>query len=73
MPNDDDDDDYDPSNDRLTVNQAQETHVGVAEKPFRKQYRSFPNPETNNEIADKDFRLFHAAFAQFCYTGAQGQ
>ncbi|KAL8990755.1 MAG: hypothetical protein Q9169_008046, partial [Polycauliona sp. 2 TL-2023] len=34
--------------------QAQATHVGVAEKPFRKQYR-----------------LFHAAFAQFCYTGAQ--
>ncbi|KAL8921434.1 MAG: hypothetical protein Q9208_005760 [Pyrenodesmia sp. 3 TL-2023] len=34
--------------------QAQETHVGVAEKPFRRQYR-----------------LFHAAFAQFCYTGAQ--
>ncbi|KAL8835907.1 MAG: hypothetical protein Q9170_003134 [Blastenia crenularia] len=34
--------------------QAQETHVGAAEKPFRKQYR-----------------LFHAAIAQFCYTGAQ--
>ncbi|KAI4223606.1 MAG: hypothetical protein L6R36_005288 [Xanthoria steineri] len=34
--------------------QAQATHVGVAEEPFRKQYR-----------------LFHAAFAQFCYTGAQ--
>ncbi|KAL8784789.1 MAG: hypothetical protein Q9213_003769 [Squamulea squamosa] len=34
--------------------QAQATHVGAAEKPFRKQYR-----------------LFHAAFAQFCYTGAQ--
>ncbi|KAL8627217.1 hypothetical protein Q9189_007092 [Teloschistes chrysophthalmus] len=33
---------------------AQATHVGAAEKPFRKQYR-----------------LFHAAFAQFCYTGAQ--
>ena len=34
--------------------QAEETHVGVAEQPYRKQYR-----------------LFHAAFAQFCYTGAQ--
>ncbi|KAL8636983.1 MAG: hypothetical protein Q9228_005694 [Teloschistes exilis] len=33
---------------------AQATHVGAAEKPFRKQYR-----------------LFHAAIAQFCYTGAQ--
>lgn len=34
--------------------QAEETHVGVGEEPFWKQYR-----------------LFHAAFAQFCYTGAQ--
>lgn len=34
--------------------QAEETHVGSGDKPFRKQYR-----------------LFHAAFAQFCYTGAQ--
>ena len=34
--------------------QAEETHTGADDKPFRKQYR-----------------LFHAAFAQFCYTGAQ--
>lgn len=34
--------------------QANETHVGSGDKPFRKQYR-----------------LFHAAAAQFCYTGAQ--
>ncbi|KAF2684543.1 MFS general substrate transporter [Lentithecium fluviatile CBS 122367] len=34
--------------------QAEETHAGTDQKPFRKQYR-----------------LFHAAFAQFCYTGAQ--
>ncbi|PQE15467.1 glucose galactose transporter protein [Rutstroemia sp. NJR-2017a BVV2] len=34
--------------------QAQETHAGADELPFRKQYK-----------------LFHAAFAQFCYTGAQ--
>jgi hypothetical protein len=32
--------------------QAEETHAGSDNKPFRKQYR-----------------LFHAAFAQFCYTG----
>ncbi|PQE28914.1 glucose galactose transporter protein [Rutstroemia sp. NJR-2017a BBW] len=34
--------------------QAQETHAGADELPFRKQWK-----------------LFHAAFAQFCYTGAQ--
>lgn len=34
--------------------QAEETHAGTDQKPFRKQYR-----------------LFHATFAQFCYTGAQ--
>lgn len=34
--------------------QAEETHAGEGDQPFRKQYR-----------------LFHAAFAQFCYTGAQ--
>lgn len=34
--------------------QAEETHVGSGDKPFRKQYR-----------------LFHAAAAQWCYTGAQ--
>jgi hypothetical protein len=32
--------------------QAEETHSGSDDTPFRKQYR-----------------LFHAAFAQFCYTG----
>ena len=35
--------------------QAEETHVGSGDKPFRKQYR-----------------LFHAAIAQWCYVGAQG-
>lgn len=34
--------------------QAEETHVGESDLPFRKQYR-----------------VFHAAFAQFFYTGAQ--
>ena len=34
--------------------QAEQTHAGEGDQPFRKQYR-----------------LFHAAFAQFCYTGAQ--
>jgi FHS family L-fucose permease-like MFS transporter len=35
--------------------QAEETHTGSSDKPFRKQYR-----------------LFHATIAQWCYTGAQG-
>lgn len=35
--------------------QAEDTHTGSSDKPFRKQYR-----------------LFHAAAAQWCYTGAQG-
>ncbi|KAL1616057.1 hypothetical protein SLS56_011572 [Neofusicoccum ribis] len=34
--------------------QAEDTHTGSSDKPFRKQYR-----------------LFHAAAAQWCYTGAQ--
>ena len=34
--------------------QAEETHAGEGDLPFRKQYR-----------------LFHASFAQFCYAGAQ--
>ncbi|KAL8728680.1 MAG: hypothetical protein Q9166_005244 [cf. Caloplaca sp. 2 TL-2023] len=51
--------------------QVQETHFGVAEKPFRKQYRSVSTQIRKSMYPENPYRLFHAAFAQFCYTGAQ--
>ncbi|KAI4187918.1 MAG: hypothetical protein L6R41_002493 [Letrouitia leprolyta] len=52
--------------------QVQETHVGADEKPFWKQYRSiFYTLSPEKTPAKHNGRLFHAAFAQFCYTGAQ--